>query len=233
MPTDAECLAFWNEQHAKGIGALHDRVRAIHEKWPVRADHMAYYNWSRRRADNEMAQEMVPVPREDLATMISTMNYNRDTDRGKLVNALERTVVAWIPVGSYRGGGIYRIISGAYEQDPKTDRELVSDNVPGVNTNVQPRIPLRSRRANFLEFWGDEAENFRSYEDAAGGPWLPTGFCAAIRFGNTGTTNGVYIIYDFYPTDDFGERDLKTDRNDWGQLPEDRSNQQFSIAKNC
>jgi hypothetical protein len=156
MPTDAECLAFWNEQHAKGIGALHDRVRAIHEKWPVRADHMAYYNWSRRRADNEMAQEMVPVPREYLVTMISTMNYNRDTDRDKLVNALERTVVAWIPVGSYRGGGIYRIILGAYglradEQDPKTDRELVSDNVPGVNTNIQPRIPLRSRKANFSE----------------------------------------------------------------------------------
>ena len=154
---------------------------------------MAYYDWSRRRADDEMAQEMVPVLKEDLVTMISKTNYNRDTDRGKLVNALERTVVAWIPVGSYRNGEIYRIVPGAYglradEQDPKTDREMVEDNVLGVNTNVQLRIPFRSRKANFsevstksnesddsetggfvfhqigtLEFWGDDVENFRSY----------------------------------------------------------------------
>jgi hypothetical protein len=83
-----------------------------------------------------------------------------------------------------------------------------------------------------LEFWGDEAEDFRCYEDAARGFWLPTELCAVIRFGRTGTANGVYIIYDFYPTDDFGERGLETDGDNWGQLPEDHSNQQFSIAKN-
>jgi len=103
-----------------------------------------------------MAQEMVPVPREDLVTMITTMNYNRDTDRGRLVNALERVVVPWIPVGSHQNGEIYRIAPGAFglradDNDPKTDRELVSDNVLGVNTNVQPTVPYRSRKANFSE----------------------------------------------------------------------------------
>jgi hypothetical protein len=260
-PTDGECLAFRNEQHAKGIKGLRGRVKAIHEKWPTKADHMAYYDWSSRRADNEMAREMVPVPREDLVTMITTMNYNRDTDRGRLVNALERVIVPWIPVGSHRNGEIYRIAPGALglqadDNDPKTDRELVPDNVLGVNTNVQPTVPYRSRKANFsevstksnesddseiggfvfhqigaLEFWGGKVGNFRSYKDAARGPWLPTRFCVVIRFGKSGTANGVYLIYDFYPRDESGERDLRMDSDDWGQLPGDRSSQQFSVAK--
>ena len=135
---------------------MRSRLNAIREKWPATADQMAYYDWSSRRMDNEMAQEMVPVPREDLVTMITTMNYNRDTDRGRLVNALERVVVPWIPVGSHQNGEIYRIAPGAFglradDNDPKTDRELVSDNVLGVNTNVQPTVPYRSRKANFSE----------------------------------------------------------------------------------
>jgi hypothetical protein len=117
-------------------------------------------------------------------------------------------------------------------------------------------VPYQSRKANFsevstksnepddleiggfvfhqirtLEFWGDKVENFRSYEDAARGPWLPTRFCAVIRFGRSGTANGVYLIYDFYPRDESGERDLRTDSDDWGQLPGDRSGQQFSVTK--
>ena len=62
---------------------------------------------------------------------------------------------------------------------------------------------------------------------------MPTGFCVVIRFGRSGTANGVYLIYDFYPRDEFGdgERDLRTDSDNWGQLPGDRSGQQFSIAK--
>jgi hypothetical protein len=32
MPTDAEFLAFFNEQHAKGLGALKGREKAAQEK---------------------------------------------------------------------------------------------------------------------------------------------------------------------------------------------------------
>ncbi|KAI9762591.1 MAG: hypothetical protein M1840_001217 [Geoglossum simile] len=79
-------------------------------------------------------------------------------------------------------------------------------NVLGVNTDIQPRIPFRSRQANFsekstksnesddletggfvfhqirnLEYWGDEPENLTSYEDAANGTWLLTDFHVAMK----------------------------------------------------
>jgi hypothetical protein len=49
----------------------------------------------------------------------------------------------------------------------------------------------------------------------------------------TAPRQAVYLIYDFYPRDEFGdgERDLGTDSDNWGQLPGDRSGQQFSVAK--
>jgi hypothetical protein len=156
MPTAAEFLAFSNEQHARGLGALEGLGKAIREKWPNKADRMAYYNWSMERADDEMKQEMTPISRENLIAMIATMNYNNDIARGKLVTAIERSVVPWLPVGSYQNGGIYRIVPGAHglqpdQPDPKTDRWLISMNVLGVNTNVQPTLPIRSRKANFSE----------------------------------------------------------------------------------
>ncbi|KAI9861222.1 MAG: hypothetical protein M1813_005395 [Trichoglossum hirsutum] len=261
MPTDAECLAFFNEQHAKGSGAWEEGGKAVRERWPNKVDRMAYYDWSEKRADDKMKQEMTPISREDLKTMIATMNYNSKIARGKLVTAVDRPIVPWLPVGSHQNGGIYRIVPGAYglqpdQPDPKTDRTLVSMNVLGVNTNVQPTLPVRSRKANFseastksnesddseiagfvfhqigtLEYWGDKDENFHSFEDAARGPWLPTGFRVVVRFGRNGAANGIYIIYDFYPKDAWGERELKITGDYWGRLPQDRSNQQFSIAK--
>ncbi|KAI9760484.1 MAG: hypothetical protein M1840_002412 [Geoglossum simile] len=201
-------------------------------------------------ADNEMEQEMTPISPEDLKTMMATINYNSDVARGKLVTAVERRVIPWLPVGSYQNGGIYRIVPGAHglqpdQPDPKTDRWLISTNVLGVNTNVQPTLPIRSRKANFSEAstksnesndseiagFGDKVENFRSLEDAARGAWLPTGFRVVVRFGRNGAANGIYIIYDIYPEDEYGGRSLKVTGDYWGRLPKDRSSQQFSMAK--
>ena len=158
------------------------------------------------------------------------MNYNSAIDRSKLVSAVEQEVVPWIPVGNDWDGDIYSIVPGAYglrsdQLKPKTGGlELVSDNVLGVNTNVQTRNPVGRREANLseestqsnnsddsdvggfvfhqigtLEYWGDEPENFQNMEDAARGPWLETGFCVVMRFTRSGGANGLYIIYDFYP----------------------------------
>ena len=55
-----------------------------------------------------------------------------------------------------------------------------------------------------------------------------------MRFGRTGAANGVYIIYVFYPQYDGGdERELKITDDDWGYLPDPKSEMelQFSIAK--
>jgi hypothetical protein len=162
--------------------------------------------------------------------MITKMNYNSAFDRSKLVSALQQSFVPWLPVGNDRDGDIYRTLPGAYglrpdQLKPKTGgRELVSDNVLGVNTNVQTRSPVGRRQANLseestqsntsddsdvggfvfhqigtLEYWSDEPENFLNKEDAAQGPWLPTGFCVVMRFTRSGGANGLYIIYDFCP----------------------------------
>jgi hypothetical protein len=129
-------------------------------------------------------------------------------------------------------------------------------NVLGVNTNVQPAIPFRSRKANFpeestkshesddpdyagfafhqignLEFRGGNPDNLRTYEDAANGNWFPTLFHAVMRFGRNGAAKGVFIIYDFYPEDEYLQERRKLDDRDWGYLPSDVSDKPISIAK--
>lgn len=265
MPTEADYLAFQEEERAKGLDRLLVIGESLRARWPLLADREAYITWSMKRADEDLAAFFsTPVPREDMKEMIATINFNDATSRGKLVNAMQRTIVPWIPVGSDRNGEIYRMVPGAYgllpdQLEPKIEsgRELVSMNVLGVNTNVQPKIPVRRRQANLseessrlnesddmetggfvfhqlgaLEYWGDEPENLTSYEGAANGDWLPTLFRVVVRFGRNGAANGIYIVYDFYPEDENGSsRYPKTDSEYWGQLPEDKSGQRVSIAR--
>ncbi|KAI9776301.1 MAG: hypothetical protein M1839_000462 [Geoglossum umbratile] len=216
MPTDAEFLALRIEESAKGLDALSKRAESL-----------------RRRADERLkARIMTPIPRKELIEMLATMNFNNITARGKLVDVQQRCVVPWLPVGD-RDGEIYRIIPGAYgllpdQQNPKTERELASMNVLGVNTNVQLVIPSQSRKAHFsgestksnesddmeqggfvfhqigdLEYWGDEPENLTSYEDAANGDWLSTELHCRQRF----------------------------DLDGWGLLPGKGPDQRVAIAK--
>ncbi|KAI9760554.1 MAG: hypothetical protein M1840_002392 [Geoglossum simile] len=114
---------------------------ALRKRWPDRADRIAFCKWSSARADKRLEErEMTNISPEELTGMLATMNFNDDIARAKLVNTLERSVVPWLPVGRDRAGTIYRIVPGAHgllpdQQDPKTDRELVSMNVLGINTN--------------------------------------------------------------------------------------------------
>ncbi|KAI9761453.1 MAG: hypothetical protein M1840_001797 [Geoglossum simile] len=262
MPTDEEFLAFWNERLAQPRDMRPDLTETLHNRWPVKADRIAYYSWSMQRADERHnARQMINISPEELMEMLATMNYNNTMARAKLVDVLERTVVPWLPVGTDRAGGIYRIVPGAYgllpdQQDPKTDRELVSMNVLGVNTNVQPAIPSRSRKANLsemstrsnesddsdyagfvfhqignLEYWGSDPKSLKTYDDAANGSWFPTRFHAVMRFGRNGAANGVFVIYDFYPEDEYLEERRKVNDPHWGYLPSDVSDKPISIAK--
>ncbi|KAI9764144.1 MAG: hypothetical protein M1839_006043 [Geoglossum umbratile] len=262
MPTDAEFQAFRDQFLAQERSTRPDLGEALRKIWPNKADRMAYFAWSSARANKRLEErEMTNISPEELTEMLTTMNFNHDIARGKLVNTLERSVVPWLPVGRDRAGAIYRIVPGAYgllpdQQDPETDRELVSMNVLGINTNVQPKIPSRSRKANFseqstrsnesddsdyagfvfhqignLEFWGDNPDDLRSYEDAANGKWFPTHFHAVIRFGRNGAANGVYVIYDFYPENEYLEERQKIDHDNWGYLPSDVTDDQITFAK--
>jgi hypothetical protein len=204
---------------------------------------------------------MTNVSAQELTEMLATMNCSNDILRGKLVNILEQSMVPWLPVGNDRTGAIYCIVPGAFgllpdQQDPKTNCELVPMNVLGVNTNVQLKIPSRSGKLNFseestrsnesgdsdytgfvfhqignLEYWADDPDNLRSYEDAAKENWLPTQFHVVMRFGRNGAANGVYVIYDFYPEDEYLQERRKVDDDDWGYLPSDLTDRQIAFAK--
>ncbi|KAI9768298.1 MAG: hypothetical protein M1839_004133, partial [Geoglossum umbratile] len=68
--------------HHNSSGALEGRGKAVRERWPNKADYMAYYDYSEKRADDMRKREMTPISREDLKTLIATMNYNSNVARG-------------------------------------------------------------------------------------------------------------------------------------------------------
>ena len=140
MATIAEFQAFW-DAHSLGSDSFDDYFNALDARFPAEADRRAYYEWRLQDQEAESTEETTPISREDLKNMIATMNYNSATDRGKLVSVIQRSILPWLPVGKDHLGQFYRILPGADglladQQRPKTDRELVSTNVLGVNTNV-------------------------------------------------------------------------------------------------
>ncbi|KAI9774189.1 MAG: hypothetical protein M1839_001891 [Geoglossum umbratile] len=247
MPTDAEFQAFWDKRQAQKLATQPKLGEVLRKRWPVKADRMAYYHWSDARADERLNErEMTNISPEELTEMLATMNFNSDIARGELGIELARSTVS-----SRERVDYYRI-----NKTPRPTRELVSMNVLGVNTNVHQMIPSRSRKANIseestrsnesddydyagfvfhqignLEYWADDPENLRSYGDAAMGTWLPTQFYAVMRFGRNGAANGLYVIYDFYPEDEYLEERRKIDDDDWGYLPRDLTDQQITLAK--
>lgn len=273
MPTAAECQAFFDELSSRGIQAMSRRAEDIKLKWPAREDRMAYYEWSSQTAEKQTAEANIPISRKDLQSLLHNINYNYPLDRGRLVDAIDRAVVPWLPVGCDKNGEIYRIVPAAYglradQENPKTHLEVLSNNVLGVNTNLpalysssksksrlsegspsskESDFPERSTKSNdtddpdiggfvfhqigVIERWGDEPENLTSYDDAAKGPWMPTGFFAVVRFGRSGYGNGIYIIQDFYPRDVNGKRETRIRGDHWGYLAGPDATARFSMVK--
>ncbi|KAI9780353.1 MAG: hypothetical protein M1839_006776 [Geoglossum umbratile] len=254
MPTDGECLAFWEEELAKGIDAWKSTGEAIEKRWPDPAEQMAYLDWCCKRTKAPYEQKTTsyePKDPEDLKKLIDTTNYNDDFEHHKLFYAVHGEVFPDFHIGTYRNGGIYRIITKA----------LLDICVLGVNTNVQPKIPLHRRMDNLpaistkfnesedseitrfvfhqigiLEFWeswggdgggSDEDNDVESSKDVDCGIWRPTGFHVVVRFRRSSAANGIYMIYNFYPKDEEGDHYLKINSH----LPDDKTGQQFSMAK--
>jgi len=63
-----------------------------------------------------------------------------------------------------------------------------------------------------------------------GGTWLPTRFCVVVRFGSTGQSQGIYIIYDVFPENVEGDQVQIESGDTWGRLVPDTP-LQFSSAK--
>lgn len=139
MPTATECQALSDELSSRGCQMLSRRAEDVQLKWPAIEDQVAFYKWSIQTLIQQTLETGTPISRKDLLSLIHNMNYNNSRDRGILVDAIERTVVPWLPVGSDNNGEIYRIVPGAYglradQANPKTHYEILSKNVLGVNT---------------------------------------------------------------------------------------------------
>ncbi|KAK2757992.1 hypothetical protein FQN54_004398 [Arachnomyces sp. PD_36] len=220
-------------------------------RFPAKEDRYAYLKWARERA-RQRRQQMATTPptrRNELSNLIDTLNYNDKLQRAQLVGSIHRNVVPWFHAGTDAQGDIYRIVPQPYaliadQPLPKTDREIVSPNVLGVNLNVQPVKPSHRRVANYSEqstksnesddteatgfvfhqigvlecVFSDEDEV--TAQSVAEGPWFPTDFGVVMKINRNGAPGGIYIIYDFYPTNqETGQRlSERPDIPDWGCL---------------
>ena len=151
-------------------------------------------------------------------------------------------------------------------------RKQMPDNIMGISDNVEPGLPRltwrRRRNQNFSEESTESTEsddynpnafhifhqigslmyyvgNFKANPEKAMRDeknWAETGF-AVVSDVTPGRARGVWLIFDFYPFDDTGERCHFPNDFDWGYLPEldkfgkpqsdgDQTEEdQFSVAK--
>lgn len=69
---------------------------------------------SAQTARKKTAESNTLISCKGLQSLMHNIKYNNSIDRGRLLDALERTVVPWLPVGSDSNGEIYPIVPAAY-----------------------------------------------------------------------------------------------------------------------
>ena len=155
MPTVAEFQTFWDEHGLELLG-VPETLRSVRERWSLKADRMAYYEWLNDKSKKSMAEKYAPYSRTELVNMMTTTNYKSPLERAKLVDAMQRRLIPWIPVGSDWNDVVYRLRNEAYglladKDDPRVGRPLTPESVLGVNINVQTRHPASRRLAGLSE----------------------------------------------------------------------------------
>lgn len=91
--------------------------------------------------------------REDLRSLMYNINYNNMIDRGGVVDAFQRAVVPWPPIGSDKNGEIYSIVPAAYglrveQANPKTDHDVASTNLPAFYFSSRSKNSLPESSSN-------------------------------------------------------------------------------------
>lgn len=81
------------------------------------------------------------------------------------------------------------------------------DNMPNKSTRLNESDDSDNGGFVFhqignVEIWCDEQENLRTLEDAGNGPWFTTTYAAVVKVNNSGASEGIYIIFDFYEPDE-------------------------------
>lgn len=142
-------------------------------------------------------------------------------------------------------------------------RPLMPKNILGFNVNVEPRSgTLRQRRTNNLSTESRDSTESDDYDPASfhifhqighlmcytedfitnhdaikdAKHWIDTGFSVVVDI-TSGTPRGVWLLYDFWPTDEDGDRTHISNDYSWGWLPPelhpyvDEWAEQYSVVK--
>jgi len=221
---------------------------AIVQRFPNPADQEALAKWASARITNSTIRDLTPVDRDDLINKVDRMNYRNDHEQAELIDWMERDMKPWIPIGKDQTK-YYRLVPGAYclmahNVDYNMPREMLSENVLGVNTNVAPRKPARDRsrqqsmpevstmsdetddgkggfvfhQLGTLDYFAGDRSQTTSMSKLGRGAWLSTGFCVVVRFDSAGQSKGIYLIYDMFPENDYGDRAEIESGDTWGRL---------------
>lgn len=259
-PTHADFEAFEKHLLSLDLVGWEAHHNAVVQRFPNPADQEALAKWASAKISNSRVRGLTPVSQDDLINKVDSMDYRNDSAQEELAEWLERDVKPWIPLGKdqtkhYRlVPGAYCLI--AHNDDYNTPHEMLCENVLGVNTNVIPgkSAPDRNRQRNLLAlstasngthdseggfvfhqlgtlecFAGDRSQT-TSMDKLGRGTWMSTGFCVVVRFGSTGQSQGIYIIYDMFPENVEGDRVQIESGDHWGRLVLDAP-LQFSSAK--
>jgi hypothetical protein len=261
MPaTHADFEAFHEHLGKLDLFGWEAHDNAIVQRFPDPADQEALAKWASARISNSTLRTLTPVDRDVLINKVDQMNYRNDPEQAELVDWLERDAKPWIPIGKDQKEH-YRLVPGAYclmahKVDYSTPREMLWENVLGVNTNVAPRKPNRDRsqqqsmseistmsnetddgkggfvfhQLGTLEYFAGDRRQTTSMSKLGRGAWRSTGFCVATRFDSAGQSKGIYLIYDMFPENDYGDRVEIESGDSWGRLVPDAA-LQFSCAR--
>ncbi|KAI9856122.1 MAG: hypothetical protein M1813_009240 [Trichoglossum hirsutum] len=250
MPPTAEQCSSWNSEvfrHWHEHGDLHDRLE---KKWPKKFDRFAFYNWLQNRTDNHHIGAF--ISRKAIIDRISTTAYNEFADRRKLSIVLTQSVIPCLPAGKDRAGNVYRITPDGYGLRP--DRRYnhyksLYDSVLSITFSQDSNNSSQFlfHQIGKLEVWCGNTRKFEDsdsesddpeiYEGDEAGSWVNTYYYIVMRIDETGTSKGLYLIFDFHPEfdDDDGKRNVKVGINDsldgWGPVMIEVDGRRVTVAK--
>lgn len=239
----------FEHEHLSSSWTLKELRHRLKKQFPYPEVRTAYYDWVAARAREERTRARAPLmTRSEILHALDKMDYNDEHSRGELGAAMNRMIAPWLPVGRDQNGDFYRIALNPNallpDQKPPSwiSHRFISNNILGINTNVQPAIPAHDRtvlpeesklvnenhrepdeggfvfnQIGDLETWCNDNEDLRTLEDAGNRDWMKTHFAAVMRLSPRGEANDVYIVYDFYPDYNLtGDRSRRYPGATWG-----------------
>ncbi|KAH6665729.1 hypothetical protein B0J14DRAFT_605739, partial [Halenospora varia] len=255
MPTENDFRAF--EATIKNLWRVSERAAAIEKQYASASDRNQFYQW-RVDAVRPGGPEP-PLSTREILTKLQSTNLRNPSQREAMELAINSGFeAAYLPLGVDAPGNHYRVWlrTNALVVNPtKTDitRTLLPPSILGVNTDC-----VVSRTTNHRKETSEESNVSNETDDTSTGgfvcfqigqvesragrradeanyeseEWSYTGFGLVMRFSSNGDSEGLYLLYDFWPEDlvagNFA-RDRRISDASWGKLP--GFELQFSCAK--